>query len=430
VLGAQCFCDCHSLTQFTFETGSRLSQIGEGAFFACDSLSSIVIPKMVRILKTYCFNFCSSLCSVVFESESNLETIESRAFSECTALDYLCLPASLKILSEGSLDRMSFLKSLPFESGSKLREIEGSAFWGCESLKSISLPASLSVVVASAFIRSYIEEIFVDGGNPHYFVSGPFLIGVDGMTLIRYFGRSADLGLDCLRDLGLRQIGRNAFSHCSTLKSVCIPASIDILGECCFSESSLAEIMFDSGSGLSQIGIELFLKCFSLTSICIPANVESISNGSFCDCRSLVKVSFETGSKLTRIEDKAFVGCCSLASFVIPAQLEIMTGCIFYGCTSLCELIFEVPSRLKQLDLPPSEFGSLFIPDCVEVVFGGIGKLGGQRRLLQFGRESCLMKLELRHKLDFFGRDTEAKSDSFVRLSKGVLRRFRCQFEG
>jgi hypothetical protein len=204
----------------TFEDGSRLSQIDEGAFRDCTSLKSIVIPKMVRILKEHCFSGCSSLCSVVFESGSKLEAIEYEAFSDCMALESLCLPASLRVLSEGAVSEMPFLKSLTFEPGSKLEEIQGSALWGCESLKSICLPASLSVFSGSAFLKSSIEEIFVDAGNPHYFVSGRFLIGVDGMKLIRYFGHADDLGIDCLRDLGLRQIGPDAFSYCSILKSI------------------------------------------------------------------------------------------------------------------------------------------------------------------------------------------------------------------
>jgi hypothetical protein len=136
---------------------------------------------------------------------------------------------------------------------------------------------ALFVIDGSAFYKSSIEEVVVDAANPHYVVSAPFLIGVDGMTLIQYFGDGEDLRVDCLCDLGLRQIGSLAFSFCSALKSIFIPASIEILGDRCFHIcSSLSEIRFESDSKLSQIGIEMFLGCSSLTSICIPANVENI----------------------------------------------------------------------------------------------------------------------------------------------------------
>jgi hypothetical protein len=187
--------------------------------------------------------------------------------------------------------------------------------------------------------------------------------------------------------------------------------------------------MFESGSHLTQTGVNVFLGCWSLTSICIPASVESIDKDCFRCCTSLVEVLFEPDAKLTRIGPGAFTDCASLRSLVLPAQLEIMACGVFRGCINLCKLIFNIPSRLKQLDLPPSEFWSLCIPDSVEIVFGGILKDDGQHRLLQFGRESCLMTLELGHLLDFQDIDRDVESDSFVRLSEGVLRRFRCQFE-
>jgi hypothetical protein len=327
---------------------------------------------------------------------------------------------------------MASLKSLTFESGSKLREIQDLVFSSCDSLKSIFLPASLSVIDGSAFLGSSIEDILVDAANPHYFVSGEFLIGVDEMILIRWFDHAEDLGIDCLSDVSLRQIGRCAFSHCPTLRSICIPASIEIFSERCFYLcDSLSQVIFEPGSKLTQIGVTAFFECSLLTSICIPANVESIQKQGFFICTSLVTVTFEPGSKLTRIEEEAFAKCYSLRSLVIPAQLETMARGVFCGCTSLCDLIFDIPSHLKQVDLPPSDFGCLCIPDCVEIVFGDIGKRDGRCRLLHFGRESWLMKIELKHQEDLWALNVniDTRNLTFVDLPEDVLRRFRAKFE-
>jgi hypothetical protein len=144
-----------------------------------------------------------------------------------------------------------------------------------------------------------------------------------------------------------------------------------------------------------------------------------------------VDVSFESGSALTRIGPLAFVLCCSLRSIALPARLETIACGAFRNCGAVCELIFEIPSRLKELDLPPGEFGSLCIPDSVEVVYGGIGKIEGQRRLLQFGRESRVMQIELRGPVDIWAvcPYEQVESNAFVDLSKEVLRRFRCPLE-
>jgi hypothetical protein len=162
------------------------------------------------------------------------------------------------LLSAKALSEMPFLKSLPFESGSNLRGIEGCAFSGSQSFRSICLLPSVSAIDGSAFLWSSINEVRVDAASPHYFVSGPFLIGIDGMTLIRHFGDGKELGIDCLCDFGLRQIGPDTFRGCP-LRSILIPASIEILGDWSFSDCrSLSEISFESGSKLAQMGISFF----------------------------------------------------------------------------------------------------------------------------------------------------------------------------
>jgi hypothetical protein len=114
----------------------------------------------------------------------------------------------------------------------------------------------------------------------------------------------------------------------------------------------------------------------------------------------------------------------------IPSQLEILKPCLFYDCKtwSLTQLNFEVPSRLKQLDLPWTEFGSLCIPDSVEIVTGIIGMLQVRNRVLRFGRESRLSEIHLRSDLtQCVVRD--AGETAFFNLSEGTLRRLRCKFE-
>jgi hypothetical protein len=240
-LGSEWFSDCKSLSFFTFETGSRLVEIPELTFPGSSSLQSICIPGTVRLLGRECFYGCSSLSSIFFDSPSELETIEWGAFWECEKLESLSLPASPTLISGGALGRikhltfMAFepgcklslivegsfshrsatfsfcvpkyvevigrncfvgvnhLTSVTFESGSKLREIEDNAFCGCSDLKSIFLSASLSKIHGSAFVKSSIEIISVEQGNPHCFVRDDFLMESKGPTFVRYFGRSPDL---------------------------------------------------------------------------------------------------------------------------------------------------------------------------------------------------------------------------------------------
>jgi hypothetical protein len=58
-----------------------------------------------------------------------------------------------------------------------------------------------------------------------------------------------------------------------------------------------------------------------LESICIPASVESIGEYCFGSCERLASVSFERGSAIGDIHDTAFSNCPSLQSIDIPQSV-------------------------------------------------------------------------------------------------------------
>jgi hypothetical protein len=55
-------------------------------FADCSSLSSICIPSAVGRFAPYCFQNCSSLTTVTFESRSKLTRVGDGAFHACSPL--------------------------------------------------------------------------------------------------------------------------------------------------------------------------------------------------------------------------------------------------------------------------------------------------------------------------------------------------------
>ena len=115
-----------------------------------------------------------------------------------------------------------------------------------------------------------------------------------------------------------------AFSDCTSLTSIEIPASVETIGICAFSD------------------------CTSLTTIEIPASMETIEGGAFAGCTSLQTVTFEKGSQLKTVD--GFVGCTSLTSIKIPASVETIEDSAFKGCSLLATVTFEKGSQLKTVD--------------------------------------------------------------------------------
>jgi hypothetical protein len=82
-------------------------------------------------------------------------------------------------------------------------------------------------------------------------------------------------------------------------------------------------------------------------------------------CTMLFLVMQIVGSTIVCARFKT--GCSSLVPLAISMQLEILAYNVTCDCQSLRELFFEIPSRIKRLELPPSAFESLSVPDSVEI---------------------------------------------------------------
>ena len=174
----------------------------------------------------------------------------------------------------------------------------------------------------------------------------------------------------------LTSIDDDTFNACTALTSIQIPASVETIGLRAFKScSSLANITFEKGSILRDIkgGSKMasdymsidyygaFSDCSALTAIEIPASVESIGVAAFWYCKRLASVTFEHSSKLKSIGGGwsspyggfsygAFLYCSSLTSIKIPASVETIGASAFKGCIKLTTVTFEKESRLTTIE--------------------------------------------------------------------------------
>jgi hypothetical protein len=176
----------------------------------------------------------------------------------------------------------------------------------------------------------------------------------------------------------LRQICDFAFRGCDSLKSICLPASVESICGTSFATSSLTRIEIESGNKFYRIlgGFVVGLNASQIiryfgTESCveIPDTVEVLDSQSFSHCSSIREVRFGSDSKLNCIRGCAFEGCTNLQSIAIPSLVTIIDRDGFYGCESLPAISFCSTTHLTRIAaraLSHTGLQSITIPSSVE----------------------------------------------------------------
>ena len=243
-----------------------------------------------------------------------------------------------------------------------LTSIDDDTFNACTALTSIQIPASVETIGLRAFKScSSLANITFEKGSILRDIKGGSKMASDYMS-IDYYG---------------------AFSDCSALTAIEIPASVESIGVAAFSNCKrLASVTFEHSSKLKSIGggwsspyggfsYGAFLYCSSLTSIKIPASVETIGASAFKGCIKLTTVTFEKESRLTTIEGyydygyKAahgtFTNCFALTTIELPASIKTIETYSFSGCGKLANIYSRSTTPPTLEATLPSE-AKIYVP--------------------------------------------------------------------
>ena len=296
-IGERMFLDCIKLKEIIIP--QKVISIGELAFQGT-AITNIVIPSSVKSIGRQAF-YSLGLNSLTFAPNSNLEKIDKSAFS-ASLLPDITIPASVEIIEESAFQWCRHLTNVRFETNSKLTTIKRYAFKE-SAITSIEIPASVEYIDYAAFkqCQSLTTVTFAKNSRLQT-IAGKYEGGVNG-----------DIDDDEWQSQG-------AFTLCSSLLTIQIPASVTEIGLAAFKGcTSLETVTFEKGSQLKKIAgayyfpwnydlesyrnnyYGVFANCTALTTITIPASVETIELAAFQGCSSLQSVKFESNSLLSVI---------------------------------------------------------------------------------------------------------------------------------
>lgn len=294
---------------------TNVENIGKYAFAECTALTSVAFPANDVVLMEGAFEACTKLQSL--ENIQYITSIAPYSFAS-TALTSIQLGDNTEV-GEGAFGRNTALKVVNLGTQTSLGF---GAFIGCTQLTQVNIPADGRLLV-----------------GPYAFYGCTKLVNIDLSKVHDTIGEYAFYACQALKAANLtnvKHIDDFAFADCSNLTTLSVPM-IETIGDAAFgavSESSVSGGAFTTvefPQTLRYIGEAAFYTCINLKSIILPADVE-IEGFAFAYCTSLQSVTL--GESMTVLPQYIFYKDTALIS-INTGNIEIVEEGAFYGCTHL-----------------------------------------------------------------------------------------------
>lgn len=160
-IGCDAFSCCFGLKSITI--GNGVTSIGDNAFFYCYNLTSVIIPNSVTSIGDQAFCSCSKLTSI--KIGDSVTSIGSSAFSHCTGLKSVTIGNNVTSIGHFAFQNCSWLSSITIPNS--VKNIGSHAFSGCKFLESVLISSGVTSIGYNSFdgvdipiIISLIENPF------------------------------------------------------------------------------------------------------------------------------------------------------------------------------------------------------------------------------------------------------------------------------
>lgn len=325
----------------------RVTAIGEGAFYDCTRITSLVIPEGVRTIGMEAFVNCRSMTAATLPS--TLESIGQMAFEDCVKLKSLTIPAATTDIHDEAFDCCDVMRVTVDEENPAYKSVDGALLtkdgrkllFATGGVKEYVVPETVTEL--GDFALGYtVQTVHFRGGVPTYTTWG-FTFEPENIKQVTYtlayadaWERAAPGGIWTVqhntddykvttRDLPVAPYGVWALQN-SNAKYLTYANGVitgltnkNVSGELVIPSEIDAPI---TAINAGELGV--FHNCPNLTKETIPGTVKHLDAGTFYWCTRLAEVVLEEG--VETIDPDAFDECPALATIRLPSTFKGVLG--------------------------------------------------------------------------------------------------------
>ena len=324
-IAEKAFKDCNDLISVTIP--ETIIYIGTNAFTSCENLKDIQMPETYIEIKRGAFHGTKWYQSHRYESVTYLGNMvyssQGDLPSEITIKDGTLGIGESVFYTRDDVTKINLPDSL---------QVIGEEAFYYSGLTSLEIPDSVIFIGEDAFKGLKLESLTVGENNAYFASKDNILYNKDFTEFIFIPSTVTQVEIPDT----ITEIPNRAFANYENLTSVILPASLEIIGEQAFDNTSISEIT-------------------------IPKTVTTIKDGAFAFCKSLESVTFEEGmtilpSDLVTVEtiycgvdengqpdgwteysyefNGGFLHSYALKKIYLPSTLEIIEENVFGNCNN------------------------------------------------------------------------------------------------
>ncbi len=258
-----------------------VTQIASDAFEYSHDVTSVIMPKFLKIIKERAFRDCNKISRLVFNE--GLVTIGADNFNGCP-LTELILPSTVTKIGQYCFNSLPITSlNLP----DNLQRIEVQCFSYCDNLKSVNIGKSLTVI-SPYFLLGCINltEINISDKNERFKVENNSIIDMALQSLVRVPG--GFIGKYIVPDV--LKIETSAIGHCPYISEIIFNENleeIDYVG-CAWNDNVISVIIPDK---VKTIGYESFAYNNKLETVTIGKSVNLVDIDAFSHCPMLKTIT-------------------------------------------------------------------------------------------------------------------------------------------